>query len=150
MGGRRRSAHARWTRPTVDRPSGWSQAIGRACEERAFRVLEELIRFEVPCTTHRPTEGIVEFRRSSDGAVHRVLRWRNHAGERYDPWDIELLVPGVEEPIHRFEVKSETPGLSRREHETWRRLGDSGYSVLRVCSGTDRVTLEPVRREVDP
>ena len=139
---KRRASSKRCQDMSAMHSSGWSQEISQVCEHIAFKHLIESLRFEVETRVRWVDDATVCFERCDDGTPLRTLIWLNQKEEQYNSWDIELRAPDQERPIHYFEVKSETPGLTECELAMWHTHGDQGFTALRVIPHTQQVTQE--------
>jgi hypothetical protein len=120
-------------------PSGWSQAIGRACEQIAFQAICELCGDR--CVPIDGDDARVRLRFESG---ERILEWINASGERGNSWDIEERDAATGAVIRMHEVKAPTAQLTVLEHALALRFG-SNYLVWRVNPDTGACTQLSVR-----
>jgi hypothetical protein len=119
--------------------SGWSQEIGRRCEQIAFQAICDL------CGEHCVRiEGVDTRARLRLASGERVLDWINAAGERGNSWDIEERDAATGAVVRRHEVKAPTAQLTALEHALALRFG-ANYVVWRVDPDTGSCTRLSVR-----
>jgi hypothetical protein len=107
-------------------PSGWSQEIGKRCEQFAFDWIAA--RFGVDPCNGAPHPSEVRLRLA---AGDRFLRWLNANGEQHHSWDIEERDASTGEILRRHEVKARTAELTEAEYALAVQYGDS-YMIWRV------------------
>jgi len=119
--------------------SGWSQEIGRRCEQIAFQAICDL------CGAHCVRiEGADTRARLRLASGERVLDWINAAGEQGNSWDIEERDAATGAVVRRHEVKAPTAQLTALEHALALRFG-ANYVVWRVDPDTGSCTRLSVR-----
>ena len=106
--------------------SGWSQAIGRRCEQFAFEALCEV--FGDRCARVEGHESRVVLRLA---AGDRIFEWLNAETERYQSWDLQELDAATGEVLRRHEVKARTARLTATEQVLAIGYGDA-YLIWRV------------------
>lgn len=125
-------------------PSGWSQSIGRRCEQFAF----EWIAAQCGAVLSKGAgaRGPVRF---YIGATDRMLIWLNAATEQGRSWDIEERDAISGEILRRHEVKARTGELTDPEHALAIEHGDA-YMIWRVDpdAGTCERLEAPARRPI--
>lgn len=107
-------------------PSGWSQEIGRRCEQFAFEWIAARFGGMSPKGARLP--GQVCFR---IGASDRILIWLNAEIEQGRSWDIEERDAITGEILRRHEVKARTGELTESEYALAIQDGDA-YMIWRV------------------
>jgi hypothetical protein len=116
-------------------PSGWSQEIGRRCEQIAFCWL--LSRFDPKrCEWKNPPDGPARLS-YADGI--RTFEWLNAKGERGQSWDLEERDVLTNKILRKHEVKAPTAELTETEYAMARREGDA-YLIWRVDPALGSVT----------
>lgn len=128
-------------------PGGWSQEIGRRCEQFAF----EWIAARCSGTPSKDSSSIdpVRFR---IGASDRLLVWINAEIEQGNSWDIEERDVATGKILRRHEVKARTGELTESEHALAVELGDA-YAIWRVDPDTDmceRLRARGIQQEISP
>ncbi len=127
--------------------SGWSQEIGRRCEQFAF----EWIAARCGGTPSKDSSSIdpVRFR---IGASDRLLVWINAEIEQGNSWDIEERDVATGKILRRHEVKARTGELTESEHALAVELGDA-YAIWRVDPDTGmckRLRARGIQQEISP
>jgi hypothetical protein len=127
-------------------PSGWSQEIGKRCEQFAFDCIAA--RFGVDSCNGAPHPSEVRLRLA---AGDRFLRWLNADGEQHQSWDIEERDASTGQILRRHEVKARTAELTEAEYALAVQHGDS-YMIWRVdpeagqcdrCAVRERTPMGP-------
>lgn len=106
--------------------SGWSQAIGRRCEQFAFEALCEVMGDQ--CVRVDGGESRVVLRLP---AGDRIFEWLNAETERYQSWDLQEIDAATGEILRRHEVKARTARLTATEQTLAIGYGDA-YLIWRV------------------
>ncbi len=107
-------------------PSGWSQAIGRRCEQYAFEAICELLGDR--CVRSEGNESRAVLRLA---AGDRIFEWLNAETERYQSWDLQESDAATGEVLRRHEVKARTARLTATEQTLAIGYGDA-YLIWRV------------------
>jgi hypothetical protein len=106
--------------------SGWSQAIGRRCEQYAFEAICELLGDRCVRTEGDDSRVVLRF-----AAGDRIFEWLNAEYEHYQSWDLQELDAATGEVLRRHEVKARTARLTATEQTLSIGYGDA-YLVWRV------------------
>ena len=126
--GVRKNAHRLAPRSPLElgAESGWSQAIGRRCEQFAFEALCEVMGDQ--CVRVDGDESRVVLRLP---AGDRIFEWLNVETERFQSWDLQELDMATGEVLRRHEVKA--PSARLTPHEQVLAIGyGNAYLVWRV------------------